>query len=237
MRADNKKPAVSDNSTAGKANQTDAAILAAASSASKPPSTLLLPLVVTAYVAGLALESAANNTMLRIWCAAPSGWSRGTIRLKPKGPVLKNTFSEAVATLTAKQGFVTPNFWGLCACTALWFWSVVGAIRKDARTASDVFLTTTLHPMRSKTQTVALVTPEGAKTMTATTVASASARTPIILPTTHFDGTSEAQAFALLQATSDATMAKLYLSRGNIAGARRKAVQLLKALQVLEVAA
>ena len=46
--------------------------------------------------------------------------------------------------------------------------------------------------------------------------------------------TSEAQAFALLQATSDATMAKLYLSKGNIPAARRKAVQLLKALQSLE---
>ena len=50
-----------------------------------------------------------------------------------------------------------------------WFRGVVGAIRKDARTASDVFLTTTPHPLRSKTQTVALVTPEGAKTMTPTT--------------------------------------------------------------------
>ena len=48
--------------------------------------------------------------------------------------------------------------------------------------------------------------------------------------------TSEAQAFALLQATSDATLAKMYLSRGNIPAARRKAVQLLKALQQLEVA-
>ena len=73
------------------------------------------------------------------------------------------------------------------------------------------------------------------------TTASASARAPIILPTTGNTTTtscaSEAQAFALLQATSDAPMAKLYLSRGNIAGARRKAVQLLKALQSLEVAA
>ena len=74
-----------------------------------------------------------------------------------------------------------------------------------------------------------------------TTVASASARTPITLPitgntpTTHIDSTSEAQAHALLQATSDATMARLYLSRGNIPAARRKAVQLLKALQVLEM--
>ena len=62
------------------------------------------------------------------------------------------------------------------------------------------------------------------------TVASASARSTTYTPTT-----SEAQAYALLQATSDACMAKLYLSKGNIAAARRKAVQLLKALQVLEV--
>jgi len=35
---------------------------------------------------------------------------------KPKGPVLKNTFSEAVATLTEKKGLVTSKFWGWCAC-------------------------------------------------------------------------------------------------------------------------
>ena len=63
------------------------------------------------------------------------------------------------------------------------------------------------------------------------TMASASQRTPIYTPTAD-----EAQAFALLQALSDATMARLYLHKGNIPGARRKAVQLLKALQVLEVA-
>ena len=65
--------------------------------------------------------------------------------------------------------------------------------------------------------------------MTASPTASRSAA-PTIQSTTE-----EARAFALLQASSDATMAKLYLSRGNVAAARRKAVQLLKALQVLEV--
>ena len=45
-------------------------------------------------------------------------------------------------------------------------------------------------------------------------------------PTTEAQAQAQAQAFALLQATSDATMAKLYLSRGNIPAARRKAVQL-----------
>ena len=73
--------------------------------------------------------------------------------------------------------------------------------------------------------------------MTATPVASASARTPttnaLNFETVQTPTTSEAQAFALLQATSDATMARLYLSKGNIPAARRKAVQLLKALQSL----
>ena len=72
--------------------------------------------------------------------------------------------------------------------------------------------------------------------MTATPVASA-ARTPTT-NALNFEAvktTSEAQAFALLQATSDATMARLYLQKGNIPAARRKAVQLLKALQMLEV--
>ena len=154
-----------------------------------------------------------------------------TIRSKAKAPVRKNTFSEAVATLTVKQGFVTPKFCQSSNSCFAWFWSVVGVIRKDARTASDVFLTTTLHPMRVRTQTVALVTPEGAKTMCPSPMASRSAA-PTTTPTT-----SEQQAFAVLQATSDATMAKLYLDKGNIPAARRKAVQLLKALQVLEVAA
>ena len=69
-------------------------------------------------------------------------------------------------------------------------------------------------------------------------VASAAARTPttnaLNFEAVKTTTTSEAQAFALLQATSDATLAKLYLSKGNIPAARRKAVQLLKALQALD---
>ena len=72
--------------------------------------------------------------------------------------------------------------------------------------------------------------------MTATPVASRSARTPTTnaLNFEAIKTTSEAQALALLQATSDATLAKMYLAKGNIPAARRKAVQLLKALQALE---
>ena len=65
--------------------------------------------------------------------------------------------------------------------------------------------------------------------MIATPVASAIARTPIHTPTSE-----ESRAFAMLQALSDATMARLYLHKGNLPAARRKAVCLLKALQSLE---
>ena len=110
MRADNKKPAVSDNSTAGKANQTDAAILAAASSASKPPSTLLLPLVVTACTAALALKNAANPAMLRALCASPSGWGRATVRVgaaKHYGSEARKSVG-AAAVPNLDSGFFTP---------------------------------------------------------------------------------------------------------------------------------
>ena len=42
---------------------------------------------------------------------------------------------------------------------------------------------------------------------------------------------------ALLEATSSASLAGFYLRKGNVAAARRKAVQLLKSLQAVEVAA
>ena len=61
---------------------------------------------------------------------------------------------------------------------------------------------------------------------------------PAIQPTTG-NATTEAddtQAIALLEATSASALAGFYLRKGNIAAARRKAVQLLKALQVMEVA-
>ena len=45
---------------------------------------------------------------------------------------------------------------------------------------------------------------------------------------------TEAQAFALLEATSSANLAAFYIRKGNVQAARRKAVLLLKSLQVLE---
>lgn len=74
----------------------------------------------------------------------------------PKGMVTQKHQSVEVAAPTYKRGFVMPKLSGPVRLHASvqWLRGVVGHIRKDCRTATDVFLTTTLHPMRSKTQTV-----------------------------------------------------------------------------------
>jgi hypothetical protein len=78
----------------------------------------------------------------------------------------------------------------------------------------------------------------GAETMTTSPVAShcaapTSKATQAAIPSTT---STEAQAFALLEATNSANLAAFYIRKGNVQAARRKAVQLLKSLQVLEVA-
>lgn len=145
---------------------------------------------------------------------------------KPRGPVRKNTVSVEVAAPTVKRGFVTPKFLGLVRLNASvrWLRGVVGPTRKDGRTATDVFLTTTLHPLRVRTQTVASLNPVGAKTMTKPQ----GRTTPAHIPT------EEARALAALEAANCAALARWYSARGNVKAARRKAVQLLAALAVLE---
>lgn len=54
---------------------------------------------------------------------------------------------------------------------------------------------------------------------------------PAIIPST----TTEREGFALLEAGNHAALASFYLRKGNVPAARRKAVQLLKSLQVLSV--
>ena len=143
---------------------------------------------------------------------------------KPRGPVLENTFSEAVAILTEKQDFVSSKFWGLVRLH--WPRMVSGGMGLPARMAARL-RTCFQHPvhlLRLKTQTVALVTPEGAKTMT-----KPQGTTP-----THHHTTEERRAFAALEAANCAALARWYSARGNVKAARRKAVQLLAALAVLE---
>ena len=165
---------------------------------------------------------------------------RGTIALRPKGlgrkrPVLKNTLRKAVAAPTESGVLSRLDFWmrpgfGLGGSIVS---DVVGVNRKaPARLFPCSYHH--VHQMRIRAQTVVFESRKGAKTMTAVTPASRSAA-PTLQPTTGNTTTTDAQAFALLEATSASALAGFYLRKGNIAAARRKAVQLLKALQVMEV--
>ena len=145
---------------------------------------------------------------------------------KPRGPVLENTFGKAVQTPTDKRGLVTPKFWGLVRlhCSPL----VSGGMGQAARLAARLW-TCYEHPahlLPVVRQMVALVTPKGAKTMTTTTQGTTT-------PTPHHT-TEERRAFAALEAANCAALARWYSARGNVKAARRKAVQLLAALAVLE---
>ena len=145
---------------------------------------------------------------------------------KPRGPVRRNTIDSEVATPTLKRSFVMPKFLGLMRLnvSAQWLRGVVGATRKDARTAESVFLTTMLHLLRVETQTVVPLTHSGAKTMTHVT----QGRTAPVLATS---ATHPNQLFA--DAVNAASMATWYTRRGNIAAAARKARQHLAALNQL----
>ena len=142
---------------------------------------------------------------------------------KLKSLVLENTFSEAVAILTEKQDFVSSKFWGLVRLH--WPRMVSGGMGLPARMTARL-RTCFQHPvhlLRLKTQTVALVTPEGAKTMT-----KPQGRTT---PTQATSATHPHQLFA--DAVNAASMATWYTRRGNIAAAARKARQHLAALRLL----
>lgn len=133
----------------------------------------------------------ADGLILRAWCLPLSCYatavcravrSRGIIAAsRTSGPVLQNTTSEAVATPTDKRGFVSSKFQGLVRLR--WPYMVSGGMGLPARMAARLrtCFEHPAHPLRVKTQTVALVTPEGAKTMTSFTRAQAA---PADLPTT-----------------------------------------------------
>lgn len=149
------------------------------------------------------------------------------IRLTPvMGLVLQNTFDSAVATPTVKRGFVMPKFWGLVRLRHPHL--VSGGMGVSAKTAARLnpCFEHPAHLLRFKTQTVALESHSGAKTMThvpqgRTTPTQATSATP----------TQAHQLFA--DACNCAAMARWYTQRGNIAAAARKARQHLAALRAL----
>mgnify|MGYP003617356212 CR=1 FL=1 len=78
--------------------------------------------------------------------------------------------------------------------------------------------------MRLKTQQVGSLIQTGIQTMHPVTPATSATHIP----------TEEARALAALEAANCAALARWYSARGNVKAARRKAVQLLAALAVLE---
>ena len=162
-----------------------------------------------------------------------AGASRGTIRTKPRGPVLQNTKSVEVATPTVKRGFVMSKISRHGFAHIGMVCGHGGGHSQERPHGYGRVLNHHAHPLRFKTYRVVLY-PVEAKTMQQVNLlVRPSAPVSKAIPSTT---STEAQAFALLEATSNASLAAFYLRKGNVAAARRKAVQLLKSLQVLEVA-
>ena len=110
-------------------------------------------------------------------------------------------------------------------------WGMVGAIRKDVRTAVFVFLTTMLHPMYSKIRRVVPLIHTGIQTMSVITK-----RTNAPTPSKQ-DAIPASNLHAVLAAFNAANMAASYVERGNFAAARRKLTQALSAINTLQAEA
>lgn len=149
---------------------------------------------------------------------------------KPNGPVRKNTTNTAFATPNDKRGFVMPNFFGMVcfATSADGLWGMVGAIRKDVRTAVFVFLTSMLHLMRLRTQTVASLIHTGTKTMTAINSAHTAA------PMSPQANTAQEAIAAHIGVHNCLSMAAWHIAKGNTPAAARKVRQALAALRQLD---
>lgn len=163
--------------------------------------------------------------------------SCGRISTKAKAPALENVKSVEVAAPTVKRGFVMPKIsrhgFARTGMVCVHGW---GYPQGHPHGYGRVF-NSHAHTLRLKTYRVVLY-PVGAKTMQQVNPLGQTAPTSKAAPPnihTSTDSASEAQAFALLEATTSASLAGFYLRKGNIAAARRKAVQLLKSLQSLPV--
>ena len=175
------------------------------------------------------LHSALKTEEVRAWCAAPSGWGRGTIHAKAKAPVLENTFRKAVATPTESGVLSRPDFLDAPTFGRAHGFGLDGWSGNARRTSLRVFSTSS-PPALLENDEGGLKSRKGAKTMTASPVASRSAA-----PTTtlHLDP------IALHgDACNALSMALHYLRQPealNVAGAARKAGQALAALRRLAV--
>lgn len=168
----------------------------------------------------------------RLALACTTGASYGKISTKAKAPARKNVLGIAVATPTDKRGFVMSEFSGHgVGRTRMVYGHGVGYPQGCPHGYSHV-LNRHAHPLRVRTQCVASKSRIGATTMHQVNPMGHLAPMPKAAPA--IPSTTEAQAHALLEATTSASLAGFYLRKGSIAQAKRKAVQLLKALHTLQ---
>ena len=148
---------------------------------------------------------------------------------KPRGPVCRNTSSTAFAAPIEKRGFVMPKFWGVVR-QRVPFPTVTGEMGLSARTSARLLTCYEhlVHLMPVVRLPVVLLSPTGAKTMSAPVTAGRRAA-----PKSPASGTSAIQLHA--DAHNALAMAAYYLRQPqvNVPAARRKAVQALAALRGL----
>ena len=154
----------------------------------------------------------------------------GIIAPKPNGPVLdtpsdKRLQAPPTSGLFARLKFQAKRYAALCPMVL----GVGAHTRKDCGMACPMCLSPlppagldSLRVVPKSRQGAAMTNPQGTTTPTPATSA-----------TTHHT-TEERRAFAALEAANCAALARWYSARGNVKAARRKAVQLLAALAVLE---
>ena len=143
---------------------------------------------------------------------------------KPNGPVLdtpsdKRLQAPPTSGLFARLKFQAKRYAALCPMVL----GVGAHTRKDCGMACPMCLSPlppagldSLRVVPKSRQGAAMTNPQGQTT-----------------PTAHHT-TEERRAFAALEAANCAALARWYSARGNVKAARRKAVQLLAALAVLE---
>lgn len=154
------------------------------------------------------------------------------ISRKPRGPVLENTISVAVATSTDKRGFVSSKFWGLVRMYASPL-MVLGGMGLPVRMAARLrtCFQHPVHPLCLKTQKVGSLIPVGTQTMTAITQqasrAATSSPTTGTIPAAHITD--------VLAAFNAANMAASYIERGSFAAARRKLTQALASINQIKL--
>ena len=100
----------------------------------------------TAMARLLALRDTINTAVLRAWCAAPSGWSRGTIRAGARHTLI----GSAVAAPTESGASSRPSF-AEAAIPALHGFGRGGLVRKAGRMAEPMCLGRVINQIAPET--------------------------------------------------------------------------------------